>query len=213
MPATKCCPFRVQACEALDRMSIVCTCKLIFTHFVLFAIHDIAEVTVARGRLSCHRCQHCAVNGLSSLLLANQIARIRSRELYLVLWVFIYVALQTPTGSCNVRWNQHGRFFRASLQGIPLLRLFFLIFLYTLGFRSLLTRANAWKRRWIRTNKLMLAHTLWEWNFPHCGIILKLNVLGILRVVVSVGIFFFKTLVMLSVKYSEELACRSGAKE
>lgn len=193
-------------------MSIVFASKLILFTQLYFLPFMISQRSRSRAA-ACHITAVTAVNGLSSLLLANQIARIRSRELYLVLWVFIYVALQTPTGSCNVRWNQHGRFFRASLQGIPLLRLFFLIFLYTFGFRILLTRGNAWKRRWIRTNKLMLAHTLWEWNFPLCGIILKLYVLRILRVVVSVGIFYFKTLAMLLVKYSQEVACRRGAKE
>lgn len=197
-------------------MSIVCVCKLIlFTQ--LYFCHSWYRRGHGRARPAV-----TAVNGLSSTLSANQIASIQSQELYLVLWVFIYVACKLQLEA--VTYDEINTVdFRASLQGIPLLRLFLLILLYKLRFRSLLTRANAWNRRWIRINQLMLStHFENEWvalysvvlpNFLLCGIILKFYVLGILRVVVSVEIFCFESLLVLSLKYSEKVACRGGAKE
>lgn len=48
----------------------------------------IAGVMVSRGLLSCHQLSPAvnAVNGLSSLPVANQIAPIQSQELYFVPW-------------------------------------------------------------------------------------------------------------------------------
>lgn len=152
-------------------MSIVCACKLIlFTQ--LYFCHSRYRRGHGRSRPAVKSPAVSAVNGLSSLLSANHIAPIQSWELYLVLWVFIYVACKLQLEAVTYDEINTVDFsgFASRYSFIVFITAFFSNFPVHAWFRSLLTRVNYLKTL---NNKLMPVriHTLWEWNFPclsHC---------------------------------------------
>lgn len=151
-----------------------------------------------RGRLSCHRLSSAVnvVNGLSSWLVTNQIALIQSQELYLVPWCSF-----TPLCKLQVEAVTYDETYTVdcpdSLQGIPLITIFFSNPVVRTWYQELFDSPKFFKTS-LNTYKYGCARTLWEWNFLLCGIILKLEVLRILRVVVSLEMFCFHSLVELS---------------
>lgn len=137
----------------------MCSKLILYFTQLYFLPLIIAGVARARPAVMSPAFIGCQCSEWAVFVASNQSDRSNSvpRALFSSL-VFIYAALQTPSGSCNVRWNLHGRLSGFASRYSFNYDFFFLIPLYVLDIRSSLTRRNSSKRRWTRINMVVLVH-------------------------------------------------------